>query len=103
MKNADLLESVRASLRLGLIQVQSDSTNSFDQGLLFFGEVPPAALKQRSAAIEEGRGAEQWFLVTDRPRGLEWKEEILERYGLWIVEVEDLARARARAELLDGR
>lgn len=98
---SDLLESVRASLRLGLVRVWTGPASSLDQGLLFFGELPPpAALERRGAAIEEGRGGEQWFLVTDRPRGMEWKEEILDRYGLWIIEVEDLARARA--ELVDG-
>lgn len=98
MSNADLLTDMENSLRLGLLSIYGGVNDSADRGLLFFDEVPKSALNLRASRIAEGRGGEQWFLVTDRPRGSEWKDELLDRYGLWVSEVEDLAAARRRLE-----
>ena len=70
------------------------------RGSSLFDDVPTAALDRRGELIEEGRGAELWSLVTGRPRGLEWKDEALDRYGLYVIEVEDLRATRAELESL---
>lgn len=93
MTDSELLESIRASLQLGLAEIKSD-INTVGTGLVFFDEVPPMLLKGREKTIEAGGGGEQWFLITDRPRGLEWKDDILDHCGLWIVEVENVETIR---------
>ena len=98
MKDAELLESLRASLQLGLIQIYSGGAASPERGLVFFGDVPAEILDCRGLAVEQGRGGAEWFLVTDRPRGSEWKDEVLDRRGLWVVEVDELARVRHELE-----
>lgn len=102
MRNAELVESVRALVDKDLVRVYSlrSPPSGAGVGRVFFDDIPPEALRERGKKIEEGTGAAEWFLVTSRPRGLEWKEDMLDRYGVWVVEVDDIRPIRAELELI---
>lgn len=66
---------------------------------VFFGDViPRALLDARRQAIETNDGTKlgqgTWFLVTGRPHGSEWIDDMLYHYGLFIVDVEDVEAVR---------
>lgn len=107
MRDADLVKSMRALVERGLLQLETHVARPVSparSGLVFFDQVPESTLAARQRDIEQGGGAAEWYLVTSRPRGLEWKEKALARYGLWVVEVDEVDAVRAElTRLAEGQ
>ena len=104
MTNSELLNSVLDSLKLGLAKLAPAevSREEMSDNLVFFGEVPYDLLLKRRVDLQmDGAvlsGGSTWFEVTDKPCGMEWKDESLDFDGLWIIEVEDLPAVKKELE-----
>lgn len=106
MRSMDLVESVRASLRLGLTKLYSPEVKDLGEGLVFFGDgIDKSLLDARRAIVANDVPSSQWFLVTGRAHGMEWKDDMLDLCGLWVIEVfDDLERVRSElTEIARGR
>ncbi len=105
MTSDELLESLRASLRLGLARLHSPEVKDLGDGLVFFGDgIDVALLDARRALVADDLPSSEWFLVTGRAHGLEWKDDMLDLCGLWVIEVfDDLERVRSElTEIASG-
>lgn len=93
-----LLASIRLLLERGSLMIASgDGKPSFSESLLFFGAIDPRVVRERYAAALRGEAPAEWFLVTDKPHGREWLDE-LEGAGLLVAGVEDLASIQSELE-----
>lgn len=69
-------------------------------GLVFFGDIPQNVWRVRLDAWRaDDRAFREWFLIRDRPSGSEYQDDLL-GMGVFILEVEDLAKARQEFEAI---
>lgn len=69
-----------------------EETDPEREPVAFVGAVPRHLLLERAAQAEAGDTPE-WYLITDEG-GSQWDEELRGRFGVLVVPVEDLSKAR---------
>ena len=89
------LDYLRSMIKRGAVGVLSPGEGPpMSESVVIFDDVSPGTVRSRRVASTDGDIGGEWFLVTDRPRGREWIDDVAE-IGLFVIEVEDLAKARS--------
>lgn len=87
------LDFVRSMIKRGAVKICTSEKPPMSESVVIFDDISPEIIRDRRNKSQSNEIHGEWFLVTDRPRGLEWKDDVAV-IGLFVIEVEDLSIIR---------
>lgn len=95
MKNINNLDHISFLHREGLVKLFPEEIVTPDrEAAIFFGRIPDNILDQRSVRRRVGEWTREWFLVTDDGGGVLWEEDLLNEFGVHVIQVDDMDVSR---------